>query len=121
MLLLAVGCGSNDNRPNEIDANDGVLRCPNRDVAVASNTVAVQDFRFVPACVVIPAGSTVTWTNAGMINQSVTSEPGGPVSFDSGSLGLRGTFSFTFPAPGVFTYRSTPYQVLGMQGQVMVQ
>lgn len=118
---MAIGCSSNPNRPNEIDASDGVLRCPQGDVAVASNTVTVQDFRFVPACIVVPAGSTVTWTNAGMPAQSVTSTPGAPVTFDSGSLGLRGTFTVTFPSPGVISYRSLPFEVLGMRGAVLVQ
>jgi plastocyanin len=88
---------------------------------VATTAVSAVDYRFEPPCIVVAAGSTVTWTNHGMPTHTVTSDPGAPVTFDSGALGSGGTFSFTFADPGTVGYLCTPHQGLGMVGTVIVQ
>jgi plastocyanin len=50
----------------------------------------------------VPAGATITWTNAGAVAHTVTADDG--VSFDSGGLDPQSTFSFTPDSPGVFAY-----------------
>src|ERR671912_3045573 len=63
--------------------------------------VQVIDFAFEPATVTVPAGATVTWTNAGSRPHTVTADDG---SFDSGRLDPGEQFSQTFDQPGTFTY-----------------
>ncbi len=116
----AAGCGSNSYFTDASTAEVGVP-CPYGGTPVASNAVTARDFSFSPACIVISAGTTVTWTNAGMQTHTVTTEPNAPLRFDSGSLGFRGTFSFTFTSPGTINYMSLPFQVLGMQATVIVR
>jgi plastocyanin len=75
----------------------GVVRAQ----APASFDVQVVDFEFQPANLTIPAGATVTWTNAGQRTHTVSADDG---SFDSGRLDPGETFSHTFSEPGTFTY-----------------
>ena len=55
----------------------------------------------------IPVGTTVTWTNAdpGIVH-TVTAVDG---SFDSGNIADGGTFSYTFDSPGTFEYFCAPH------------
>jgi plastocyanin len=63
--------------------------------------VTIVDFAFQPAYVVVAAGSTVSWYNAGAAPHTATSDVG---AFDSGTLGSGGGFSTTFWTPGVYGY-----------------
>jgi plastocyanin len=63
--------------------------------------VTIVDFAFQPGYVVVPAGSTVSWYNAGAAPHTVTSSFG---AFDSGTLGSGGGFSMTFWTPGSYGY-----------------
>src|ERR671912_2918648 len=77
--------------------------------------VQVIDFAFEPATVTVPAGATVTWTNAGSRPHTVTADDG---SFDSGRLDPGEQFSQTFDQPGTFTYFCGFHPE--MQGSVVV-
>lgn len=88
--------------------------------AVSTTSVTVVDHAFQPSCILVSAGSTVTWTDTGMPIHTVTSDPGTPVTFDSGQLGTGGTFQFTFPSAGTVNYHCTPHQSLVMVGTVIV-
>ena len=88
---------------------------------VATNAVTVANYSFTPACIKIAKGSKVTWTNTGMASHTVTSDPGGVATFDSGALGTGGTFDFTFPASGSVDYHCIPHESLGMKGTVIVE
>jgi plastocyanin len=118
LSLVLLACGSSTSSP---DGPPGSLTCPGGGAPVATMSVAVQDFSFNPPCIVVPAGSTVTWTNIGMPTHTVTSDSGAPVTFDSGALGTSGTFSFTFASPGTINYHCIPHQSIGMVGTVIVQ
>lgn len=111
--LLLAGCGSSPSAPSGT--------CPTGGAPLAATSVTVQDFSFNPACIVVPAGSTVTWTNTGMPTHTVTSDTGAPVTFDSDPLGSGGAFTFTFANPGTVNYHCIPHQGLGMVGTVIVQ
>ena len=63
--------------------------------------VTIVDFAFSPAYVAIPAGSTVTWYNAGAAPHTATSNSG---AFASGVLGAGGAFSATLWTPGAYGY-----------------
>ena len=68
---------------------------------VSANAVAIRNFAFGPAAIVVAPGVAVTWTNADnephsivMVDQSFRSPP-----MDTG-----GHFSHTFAAPGQYRY-----------------
>jgi plastocyanin len=60
--------------------------------------VAIVDLAFQPAPLVVGAGSIVTWSNAGALPHTVTSDTG---AFDSGILRAGGSFSTSFATPGL--------------------
>lgn len=69
--------------------------------------IDIQNFAFSPANLDVPAGSTVTVTNADAVPHTVTSQsapgaftPGGVagVSFDTGSIAGGASGTFTIPA-----------------------
>ena len=64
-------------------------------------SVEIVDFAFQPATLTVPAGTTVTWTNAGSAPHTVTADDG---SFDSGQLDSGATFQQTFDTAGTFSY-----------------
>jgi len=68
---------------------------------VAGNAVTIENFKFDPATLTVPAGSTVTWTNKDEEPHTVAAKDG---SFHSSSLDTKGTYSFTFTKPGSYDY-----------------
>jgi plastocyanin len=54
----------------------------------------------------ISAGQTVTWTNTGAQQHTVTADD---TSLDSGLIDPGNSFSFEFDTPGVYTYHCTPH------------
>ncbi|MGH2560746.1 MAG: cupredoxin domain-containing protein [Thermomicrobiales bacterium] len=63
--------------------------------------VSIANFAFDPSSIDVAAGATVTWTNDDVAPHTVTADDG---SFDSGTLEPGDSFSFTFDAPGSFSY-----------------
>jgi plastocyanin len=86
-----------------------------QDAGVTDVQVQVVDFTFEPAALTIPAGATVTWTNAGSRPHTVTADDG---AFDSGRLDPGEQFSHTFDQPGTFTYHCGFHP--DMQGSIVV-
>jgi plastocyanin len=80
-----------------------------------ASAVQVIDFAFEPGMLTVPAGATVTWTNAGSRPHTVTADDG---SFDSGRLDPGEQFSQTFDQPGAFTYHCGFHPE--MQGAIVV-
>jgi plastocyanin len=78
-------------------------------------------FAFSPATVIIPVGTTVTWTNMTDAPHTVTSDDG--KTFDSGTahpIGAQGgSFSFKFTKAGTFAYHCQFHTY--MEGTVMVK
>jgi plastocyanin len=69
--------------------------------AVASNAVTIANFAFSPAAVVVPVGTTVTWTNKDVEQHTVTARD---KSFDSDVVAGDKSFSFTFAKAGTYDY-----------------
>jgi plastocyanin len=63
--------------------------------------VAIVDNAFEPRSILVGAGDTVAWTNAGAGPHTVTADDG---SVDSGPLVPGASFSLPFPDMGLFTY-----------------
>jgi len=88
--------------------------------AVNTNKVKIVDFAFQPGVIIIPPGTTVTWTNDGKQPHSTTSAgfENTPVKWDSGILKPGQSYSFTFNTPGTYTYFCVPHPI--MRGEVIV-
>ncbi len=67
----------------------------------ASNEVIIRGRAYIPDPIIVPAGTTVTWTNEDATTYNVSSEDGLFVA----DLVLNGSFSHTFNEPGTFNYR----------------
>ena len=67
----------------------------------AKESIAIHNFAFVPAIIVVKPGTTVTWTNFDEDPHTATATD---KSFHSSALDTRDTYSFTFTRPGEFAY-----------------
>jgi plastocyanin len=74
--------------------------------------VAVNDSKFGPAAIEIPAGTTVTWRWEGNEKHNVAGD-----GFKSPTR-EDGTFTHTFAEPGTYQYRCTRH--FFMRGEVVV-
>jgi plastocyanin len=63
----------------------------------------------------VVAGQTVTWTNTGTQQHTVTADDN---SFDSGTIDLGATFNLGFSDPGTYAYHCTPHP--WMKGTITV-
>ncbi len=72
-------------------------------------------WRFDPAAIVVPAGTSVTWVNQGTLSMTVTSPDG---LFDSDEIPPGSSYTTTFDTPGTFRYFCVPYP--HMKGMVIV-
>ncbi|MGI8690363.1 MAG: cupredoxin domain-containing protein [Thermomicrobiales bacterium] len=82
----------------------------------ADVAVTINNFRFTPPQITIPAGTTIKWTNQDGPTHTVTSDMAG--IFDSGNLAPNKSFSFTFNTPGTFAYHCSIHPT--MMGSVVV-
>ncbi len=63
--------------------------------------VGIKEFKFAPAALEIPRGTTVTWVNHDEETHTITSATG---AFASSGLGNDERFSQTFTRPGSYEY-----------------
>ena len=84
--------------------------------ATGPATVAIQNFKFAPATLTIPAGTTVIWKNEDDSPHRIGDTIG---TLKSAALDDGDTFSHTFAAPGEYAYICTvhPY----MRGKIIVR
>jgi plastocyanin len=93
--------------------------CTGRGAAqpVATDRVELpKSYRFAPAVITVPAGTTVTWHNADNFTHSVSVRGGG---FPFLNLPPGATGSLTFARPGRYEYVCT-YHAQDMRGAVIV-
>lgn len=84
---------------------------------VSINLTDGPQFRFQPANVTVPAGTTVTWVWGGAAFHDVTGPGFGSTTKESG------TYSFTFNTPGTYNYNCTVHSSSQppMTGRIVVQ
>ena len=75
----------------------------------SSAMVSIMNFAFSPDTIIVKTGTTVTWTNMDSSPHTVTSLTG---AFNSESILTNGTFRYTFPAAGTFTYHCTVHSMM---------
>jgi plastocyanin len=88
--------------------------------ARADTSVSMIDDSFSPQTTTIAPGDTVTWTNNGSMNHTVTADDG---SFSSGTILPGNSFTHTFSTVGNFPYYCQFHGAsggVGMSGVVMV-
>ena len=84
--------------------------------ASATNQVRIVDFNFDPPTINTTVGTTITWTNAGPSNHTVTANDG---SFDAGTILVNAKFSFTATKAGTYAYHCSIHPT--MQGTLVVR
>ena len=83
--------------------------------------VTIQDFKFTPASVPIPVGTTVRWTNEGRVQHTVTADDknsAGQPLFDQ-PVDPGSSFSFTFNEATTYTYHCRIHP--SMTGTIVVE
>ena len=101
--------------------------------APAEVTVRMNDQnQYVPAAITVARGTTVTWTNVGVMPHTVTTDPSkasnkanavvpaGVQPWDSGVINGGQSWSHTFTVSGDYTYFCLPHEQLGMIGTITV-
>jgi amicyanin len=82
---------------------------------VEGSPTDINSWAFDTPNLAVSAGDTVTWTNAGSMQHTVTADD---ASYDSGMLNVGDTFSQEFDTPGTYTYHCTPHP--WMKGTITV-
>jgi len=65
-----------------------------------------KDWKFDPAEITVPAGTTVTWQNSGQQAHTVAADDG---SFKSDYISPGGSFQHTFATAGTYAYHCEPH------------
>jgi plastocyanin len=80
----------------------GLGGCGDDDGAAGASSVEAQDFRFAPTTVRVPAGTTVTWRNAGRTDHTVKGR-----GFFSRAVAPGASWSHRFARAGSYDYVCT--------------
>jgi len=118
---LVAGCGS-DSTSDSAAASSTTVAPTSATQTGGANAVAVKQFQFMPAELVVKTGTAVTWTNEDDILHTATSgaTPGTPDgTFDGPMDGKGKSFSHTFSQPGRYAYFCNRHN--SMTGTVVVQ
>ncbi len=85
-----------------------------------SNAITIKGFKFTPASLTVPKGTTVTWTNEEDSLHTVSAgTPDAPSGlFDSGEIDTGVEFPFTFDRPGTYPFFCSRHDF--MRGEVTV-
>jgi plastocyanin len=81
-----------------------------------TDRVKIDNFSFTPQTLTVRPGTTVTWVNKDDVPHTVTSSD---KKFKSRPLDTDERFSFTFSAPGTYTYFCSVHP--HMTGKIIVQ
>lgn len=93
--------------------------------------VAITEYQFSPETLTVKVGSTVTWTNRGTVDHSVTSDTNSAVTFASPTLAPAtggggygggtgpGGYGLTFHTAGTYPYHCSFHPTL-MHGAIVV-
>jgi plastocyanin len=126
--VVLAGCGGSDSPAPRSEA--GASTTPTTVAATGvtaanaagAGAVTVRQFQFMPAELVVKAGTTVTWTNQDDILHTATSggTPGTADGKFDGPMDGRGkSFSHTFDQPGRYPYFCSRHN--SMTGAVVVE
>ena len=126
--VLVAGCGSDSKSDSAATSSTTVAPTSATQAGTVAaapagkSAVAVKQFQFMPAELVVKTGTAVTWTNEDDILHTATSgaTPGTPDGTFDGPMDGRGkSFSHTFSQPGRYAYFCNRHN--SMTGTVVVQ
>ncbi|NUR25533.1 MAG: hypothetical protein HOV83_06735 [Catenulispora sp.] len=86
-------------------------------VAAVGHSVSIAGFAYAPQNITVASGDSITWTNQDEAPHTVTTTSG-PQAVDSPMLSKGQSFTFTFTAPGTYSYYCTVHP--DMRAQVVV-
>ena len=119
MAIVASACGGGDSEQDAAPA-----------AADGGQTVSLKLIAFKPERLSVAAGTAVTWKNEDASEHTVTSgtvtQGSGGVTtavdnkFESGSLKQNASFSYTFTAPGTYSYFCKIHPAT-MRGEITVK
>jgi plastocyanin len=122
MVVMLPGCGARaeGTAPGGGDtaANAPPGEGAGRPVSAEPKQISIDNFKYVPDTLTVPAGTKVTWTNHDDMPHTVTST-GKPKTLDSEALDTDAQFSHVFAEPGTYDYLCTVHPK--MAGQVIVE
>ena len=122
MVVMLPGCGGSAEGtiPGGSDMAASAPRGEGavRPASAEPKQISIDNFRYVPDTLTVPAGTKVTWTNHDDMPHTVTST-GTPKALDSEALDTDEQFSHVFVEPGTYTYRCTVHPK--MSGRVLVE
>ncbi|NUP52746.1 MAG: cupredoxin family copper-binding protein [Catenulispora sp.] len=90
---------------------------PRAAVAASSHSIQIVGFAFAPQSLTISVGDSITWTNQDEAPHTVTTTSG-PQSISSPMLSKGQSFTFSFTAPGTYSYYCAVHP--DMRAQVVV-
>lgn len=91
-----------------------------------------DDYKFTPASITIPKGTTVEWQGTGTQPHTATADatkamdkkhvvlPAGAEPFDSGVINVGASWKHTFTIAGEYSYICIPHEAMGMIGKITV-
>lgn len=82
-------------------------------------TVTITDGGYTPSTLSVPAGTSVTWRNAGTTTHTATSDVYSNGQWDSGPIPPGSSYSTRFTYPGIYHYHCSIHPT--MQGTIVVQ
>ncbi len=85
--------------------------------AQRTNEVTIWGNDFYPMAIIVPVGTTVTWTNVGFELHTVTTY----TDLFSLDLAFGDSLSYTFNEPGTYAYFCVPHESEDMTGKVIVE
>jgi plastocyanin len=94
----------------------GPAEAPKAPEAGPTKAVEIATFKYTPADLTIPPGTTVVFTNKDAVAHTATADDG---SWDSGMIETGKTWSHAFPAKGDYPYHCAPHPF--MKGTIHVK
>jgi plastocyanin len=122
MVVMLPGCGGNAEGTNPA-GGDAAANAPAGEgagstVSAEAKQISIDNFKYIPDTLTVPAGTKVTWTNHDDMPHTVTSTSK-PKTLDSDALDTDDQFSHVFAEPGTYAYLCTVHPK--MSGQVIVE
>jgi len=103
-----------------VDNYNGTVDWTGQDEVIVD--VGSEQYRFDPAAIAVSPGTTVIWEWTGMGGGHNVVSEGDDGPLESDLVNSEGhTYSHTFEASGLYRYRCTPHESLGMRGAVYVE
>ncbi len=121
VMIAAAGCGSASSYGGGSGGGGNPPAC-SASSATATTSVSLSGTSFVPSCIKVTAGSSITFTNTDTATiHTVTTDASQPMTFDSGNLGGGQRFSQTFPSAGTVDVHCNYHVAMGMRATLIVQ